>query len=559
MAEPPPPPAAPPPDAGPVSPTGRPGLPLRYRTPDEVKAALDAIAARPAWGARKARVERYGTSAGGRALWVLRIGPDAAPQVLVHGGLGARDAAGTVAAIAFADATCPDVTPAEGGAAPRLPPPDDRVGWLVIPAPNPDALAAFLEGKPRFGGPDVDRDQDGRAGEDGPDDLDGDGEVVSMRRRVPDGPFAPDDAPAKDGKALGDPRALKDAGPDTRRAVSFTRPVEEGKDDDGDGDVNEDPPGTDLARNLMGVWEEMGRWPGDGPFPGSAPEAKALLDLSWDTPALIGWYGFTSEGARLERASERGNDADADDALYGRLAGPWREAAGGVELRKASERPGAAENRGSDLDWAARHLGVPALRVPVWRITKEAGSARERHDPDEVDWLLWNDRVLGGKGFVPWHEVAHPQLGTVEVGGWKRFTRWEPPADLLPDAVRRVMRVPEVHAAFAPRLVVRVEVTARGAGLASVKVRVDNVGGGPTDTVRAERAAKATPVRLEFAPAEGVEVLAGPRGATLGTLPAGGSSAPTEWLVRRAGAGPLGVATAAHRVAGVATAEGRLP
>ena len=48
-------------------------------------------------------------------------------------------------------------------------------------------------------------------------------------------------------------------------------------------------------------------------------------------------------------------------------------------------------------------------------------------------------------------------------------------------------------------------------------------------------------------------------GATVGTLPAGGSSAPTEWLVRRAGAGPLGAATATHRVAGAASAEGRLP
>jgi len=202
---------------------------------------------------------------------------------------------------------------------------------------------------------------------------------------------------------------------------------------------------------------------------------------------------------------------------------------------------------------------VPALRVPVWRIGKDERSARERTDADEVDWLLWNDRVLGGNGFVPWHEVAHPQLGTVEVGGWKRFTRYEPPADLLPDAVRRVMRVPAVHAAFAPQLAVRIEVTPRGAGLASVKVRVDNVGGAPTETVRAERAARATPVRLVFVPAKDVDVVAGPPSAALGTLPAGGASVETEWLVRRAGPGPLGTATASHRVAGTASAEGTLP
>ena len=555
---PPPPPAAPAPDdAGPASPTGRPGLPLRYRSPEEIEAALRSIAARPPWG-WPVRLERYGTSAAGRPLLALRVGRPDAPQVLVHGGLGARDAAGVAAALAFADLVAPDVTPSEGGGGPRLPPPDDRVAWIVVPAPNPDALASFLSGRPRWGGGDTDRDRDGRRGEDGPDDLDGDGEVLSMRRRRATGSFVPDDAPGKDGKVLGDPRAMPDAGVDARRAVSYDAPVPEGKDDDGDGVVDEDPPGTDVARNLMGFWDEMGAWPGDGDFPGSAPEAKALMDLSYDAPALIGWYAFTSEGPRLERASERGNDADADDALYGTLAPAWREAAGGVELRKASERPGASENRGSDLDWAARHLGAVALRVPVWRIVKEATVGRDRADPDELDWLVWNDRVLGGKGFVPWHEVAHPTWGTVEVGGWRAFSRHEPPRDLLAGAVRSVLRVPLAHAAVAPRLSVVVEVEPRGAGLAVVRARAANVGGGPTETVRAERAQRAHAVRLSLRAAEGVEVLAGPKVIGVGTLGAGAVSTPVEWLVRRAGPGALGTVTAAHRVAGTATGEATL-
>ncbi len=299
----------------------------------------------------------------------------------------------------------------------------------MIPAPNPDALAGFLAGTTARGGGNVDRDRDGRAGEDGADDLDGDGEILLMRRRRPGGSFAVPETPAKpDGKVTSDPRLLEEAGVDARRAKSYERPRPEGKDDDGDGDVNEDPPGLDLTRQFMGVWEELGPWPGDGPFPGYAPEVRALLELSYETTNLVAWYAFVSEGPRLERASERGKDADADDALYGRLGAAWKQACG-LELRRASERPGAGDNPGSELDWAARHLGVPALRVPVWRIAKEEANGRERADADELDWLLWNDRVLGGKGFVPWHEVKHPQLGTVEVGGWKRFTRYEPPAD----------------------------------------------------------------------------------------------------------------------------------
>ena len=540
--------------------------PVRYVGPDEVKARLEALVVRAKAAGLPARLETYGTSISGRPFLVLRLGPAAAPQVLVHGGLGVRDAAGSAAALEFAErivlsATTAPAAPTGSAGAPAAVP-AAVIGYLVIPAPHPDGLASFLGGKGyAHGGPDLDRDLDGKAGEDGPDDMDGDGEVMWMRRKLPEGTFAPDDAPPKDGKVFGDPRLAKEAGIDARRPVSYGPVLPEGKDDDGDGDVNEDPPGTDLTRNLMGVWEEMGPWPGDGPFPGSAPATRALMELSFDTPSLVAWYAFTSEGPRLERASERGKDADADDAIYGALAPTWKELAGGVEVRKASERAGAADNPGSDLDWAARHLGVIALRIPVWRIAKEEKSGRERADPDELDWLLWNDRVLSGKGFVPWHEVRHLQWGTVEVGGWHRFTRTEPPADLLPAAVHAVSRVPLAHARLGqvPRLEVRVERESMGDSVVKVKATVRNVGNAPTETPRAEQAQRAMGVQIRFAPAADAEVLAGPRGESLGTLAAGAASKTTEWLVRARSGDVLGTVTARHRIAGTATAEVRKP
>ncbi len=541
--------AADPPAPSPPAPPPQALPDVKYVGPDEVKARLERIAARPAWGRRTARLDTYGTSAGGRPLLVLRIGPEDAPQVLVHGGIGARDVAGTAAAFDFAERAMP-----EWPAGATVPPPDDRVGFMVIPAPNPDALAAFLAGRWGRGGGDVDRDRDGRKGEDGPDDLDGDGEILSMRRKTPGGTWTVDDAPAKpDGKRMGDPRLMKNVGVDARREGSY-EVTDEGKDDDGDGEVNEDPPGTDLARNFMGVWEEAGAWPGEGPFPGSAPEVKALMDLSWETTRLVAWYAFVSEGPRIERASERGKDADADDALYGLLAPAWKKASG-LETRKASERPGASDNPGSELDWAARDLGVVAARVPVWQIAKEEQYGRDRQDPDELDWLLWNDRVLKGAGFVAWHEVKHPQYGTVEVGGWKRFTRWEPPADLLADAVRKVSGVPLAHSDFAPRLSVLVETKDLGASTWRVTAKAENLGGAATDTKAAEKAERAMEVRLSLEPATGVEVLGGPRVAAVGVLPAGGLSKEAVWLVHAAAKGRIGRVTAFHRVAGKAVAE----
>jgi hypothetical protein len=230
-----------------------------------------------------------------------------------------------------------------------------------------------------------------------------------------------------------------------------------------------------------------------------------------------------------------------------------------VPIRKASERPGAASNPGSDLDWAARHLGVVALRVPVWRIAKEERNGRDRADPDELDWLLWNDRVLGGKGFVPWHAVPHPQWGEVEIGGWRPFTRYEPPPDLLGDAVAAVSLVPAVHADFVPRLDVRLDVVRVAPDVLRVRARAANVGGGPTETPRAEAAHRANGVRLTFEAATGAEVLGGPRLAMVGTIAAGGESAEVEWLVRASAGCAAGRVVAAHRIAGTASAEVRAP
>jgi hypothetical protein len=327
--------------------------------------------------------------------------------------------------------------------------------------------------------------------------------------------------------------------------------VPEGRDEDGDGEVDEDPPGTDLARNFAGAWDEPGPWRGDGPFPSSAPETQALMEWSFSIPSLLAWVGLASEGPRVERASERGADADADDALYAALF-PGGKAANGLAVRKASERPGAADNRGSDLDWAARHLGVVAWRVPVWRIAKEERNARPRDDADELDWLLWNDRVLGGAGFVPWKAVKHPQWGEVEVGGWRPFTRHEPPPPMLPDAVAGVAPAVWAAAALAPRLEVRASAERLSAEIVRVRARAANTGGGPTETRCAQAARRAHEVRLTLAAAPGVEVLAGPRAAGVGVLAAGGLSAQVEWIVRRAGPGPVGRVVAAHRVAGAA-------
>jgi hypothetical protein len=51
---------------------------------------------------------------------------------------------------------------------------------------------------------------------------------------------------------------------------------------------------------------------------------------------------------------------------------------------------------------------------------------------DESDWHRFNDQEFDGRYFYDWEPYDHPQLGTIEIGGWWRlFWGQNPPHELL--------------------------------------------------------------------------------------------------------------------------------
>ena len=96
-------------------------------------------------------------------------------------------------------------------------------------------------------------------------------------------------------------------------------------------------------------------------------------------------------------------------------------------------------------DWAYDYYGVFAFTIEFWSMARASGVEVDdfiefaRHPPEEaaLKMLAWNDRELNGEGFVPWKPFDHPQLGRVEVGGWKtKFTFQNPPPKYLEGRVR---------------------------------------------------------------------------------------------------------------------------
>ncbi|MEL6714977.1 MAG: hypothetical protein AAFP86_14440 [Planctomycetota bacterium] len=410
---------------------------------------------------------------------------------------------------------------------------------LLVPAASPDALAdarAATSGRPegRNRRP-IDDDGDGAFAEDPPDDLDGDGLVLDMLLEDPLGSW----------QLEGTPPRLAPAS--ERSAVRYTL-VREGRDDDGDGRFNEDAAGgVRYDEHFPAGWSG-----GPGSVrPLSEPVARALADLAVEESVDLALV-FGGEHGGLRFVRPRGavcalpSGAEALESLFETTTG--RAPAG----RRSEPFDGHA------LAWLEEAVGARAVQVSVWGPAARGGlerasgvvegeSARsvagspppgpgERGDlnavpcdpeADRMAWCRWIDEARGGAGFVDWHPIDVGAGRIALVGGFEPRTRFDPPADLLPDALRGVEEFVLGAVEALPRLDIEVVEVARHGDCVELSARVVNRGGLPLDLA-------GTPGRgeLSLEVGGGGTLLAGAERTPLPALLGRASTERHAWLVR---------------------------
>ncbi len=341
-----------------------------------------------------------------------------------------------------------------------------RVVFHLAPCVNPDSRERFLreandEHSPRRVPRPVDDDRDGLADEDGPDDIDGDGEILTMRRRDPNGNYVVD---ARDDRLM---RHVKSGERGTHVLIG-----PEGVDDDGDGQVNEDPRGgVDPNRNWPSDWRPESEQGGAGPYPLSEPETRATALWMLAHPRIAGVQSYHNAGGMILRPPGGHSDAEAGIAADDRKVYDELGRRGVVLLpgyRYLQIHDGLYTVRGGFLDWTAHVLGVVSFTNELWGLFGwGTGVADAGLEP-----LQWNDVALHGAGFVRWHEVKHPHFGVVELGGWKRYTLRSTPVDFLPDLCLRNALFTLEHASAVPDVAI-VSAT-REEGGRRIRVVVEN-------------------------------------------------------------------------------------
>ncbi|MDX9928521.1 MAG: M14 family metallopeptidase [Bacteroidales bacterium] len=283
-----------------------------------------------------------------------------------------------------------------------------------------------------------DNDGDGLLDEDGPDDLNGDGLILQVRYKDPNGNYIKDPA---------DPsgRLMKSvpAGEGDYRVVS------EGIDNDGDGRINEDGiGGLDLHRNYPENWRPMpgieatGRgWTqgGAGEYPLSEIETRSVVTFLLSHPNV---YIVNSMDTSVPMHLRAPSTSPSEERMYpedlkwyktfdelGRSITGYQRA-GDVY----SDYGGGSPLFGHGPDFGYWYFGAIWYGDELWnggRLTKDYNGDGA---VDVLDRLIWDDQENDGMAFIEWTPGKHPEYGDVEYGGWdpKFFSQNAPSKQLLP-------------------------------------------------------------------------------------------------------------------------------
>ncbi|MBE0713783.1 MAG: hypothetical protein IH583_15530 [Candidatus Aminicenantes bacterium] len=596
--------------------------PPRYHTYAEMTAALQSLA-----GAHKtmARISSIGKTRGGRDIWAVEIAnpagvpPAKRPALLVAANFEGDHLIGSEIALSVV-AFLLNNYPVNAEVKDRL----DKSTIYVIPRVNPDGAEGYfapIKTGRRTNTSPRDDDNDGRTDEDGPEDLNNDGFITMMRAKSAGGEYMIDPD---------EPRLMKKADPKKGETGAY-KLFWEGKDNDGDGFINEDPPGgTDINRNFT---HEYPYYKAEaGPHMISEAESRAVMDwiIGHRNVAAILTFGEsdnlivppTSSG-RLGPAREldlvRFADASAAGAstvgmiqagggfgrrgrfAMGEFSIEMLMGGGGQSARQGQtaasgrmQRPApppattvnsadydyfktasdkyvemtgirqpllVREPQGAFFQYGYFQFGVPSFSTPGFGLlTAEspgqrrmgvappgAGAAGQQGQGGQTgrqesrtdgapgvdrQILRWMDAEKVD-GYVGWTKTNHPDLGEVEIGGFKPYAAMNPPAAKIAELGSTHAKFALYLAALFPRVkVARIEAVNHGGGLFRVMAEVENNGFWPTSLAHGQtaRAVKPTMVQLGVDPKT---ILSG--SAKTNFLPAlagSGARAKYEWLIQ---------------------------
>jgi hypothetical protein len=493
---------------------------------------------------------RYGKSRGERDLWALQLrrgAPhDARPTILVVGGLSGPQAWNSAVVMDMAESL-------------RSSSLLDDTTVILVPRANPDA-AQLRFAQPlreaRATGIGADDDRDGRMGEDPGMDLNNDGYITWMRVPDPEGTWMADPS---------DARLNVEADP-LMGEHGLWRLVPEGRDKDGDQQAAEDDElDAEVNRNFPADWEE--HTPRAGRYPAEAPEVQALCDLLVSRRDIQVVLVLGEQDNLIEKLNSVADDAPAthrvpkvgvrksDAERMEQLAERWKAA---TELGFAGDRD--EDHAGSFQAYSYAHRGLLTLNTRAWSVPlaeeekaekkaeekeQEEGEAEAEEEQaielsDAAKRLRWLDENGRTDAHLGWSDYEHPELGPVQIGGFRPYAEAEPHMQDLTDiGSRMAIFLEELGPDLARISLDATSLTDLGGGLYDLRASVVNNGWLPLRSTWGQRTRTTRLPSLTLTLPAGASLRAG-RLRSMASDLGGGERQEFRWLVSLPGGDAAG-------------------
>ncbi len=420
------------------------------------------------------RIESMGKSYQGRDMWVMVVSdtktgnPARKPGFYIDGNIHSNELQGSEIAMYTAWYLAESF-----GSLPFINQLLKDKTFYIAPTINPDAREDFIynantTGSPRSGMMPLDDDGDGQIDEDKYDDLDGDGNIVLMRRKSPLGRWKqdPDNATRMLPAKADEPGEYELLG-------------NEGLDNDGDGQVNEDVVGSyDPNRDWGWGWQPDYVQRGALYYPGSLPETKAVKQFVMSHPNIAGAQSYHNFGGMFLRGPGAEEDAiyytPSDVAVYDIIGKTGEKIIPGYNYFIIYKDLYTVY--GGEIDWFSLSRGIFTFSnelMTSYLLYRQKPNETNRFQNDEFNqfgkYLLFDD------AYVAWKPFKHPQYGDIEIGGPKKNYIRNHPGFMLEEDAHRNMAFTLYHALQTPKLDVQ-SITAKplSGGLTEVTATVIN-------------------------------------------------------------------------------------
>ena len=231
--------------------------------------------------------------------------------------------------------------------------------------------------------------------------------------------------------------------------------------------------GIDLNRQFPAGYRPEGEQMGAGPYNGFVPEARYMMEFVTSQPRIFGHLNLHTYGGLVLKSPAGFADdkvPEHDMMVLNQIKTKAAEVSGyyAVDTFKDFRYTERDVISGSLADWTFAHRGIYSSVIEIWDVWRAAGMTEVKDHVSRFFWpkeedlvkiYAWAKKNFPTKYFyTEWKKFDHPQIGEVEIGGWKKSGIFRnPPEKLLETECEKVFKIAMTQVKITPVVKVKIK------------------------------------------------------------------------------------------------------